>query len=185
MCSPGTRRCFTRRSRTSAASSPSSPRGKPRIVPRLGSRFGTMRMRGAFYLSVWPARSADSKRSGGARGDQYVEATLITDQVEAGIDSLSELAPLHNPACLAGIRGAREVLGSSVPMVAVFDTAFHQTMPNVAKQYALRGGTFPWAWTPNQRRCITAGSVCRCSRRRDVDCHRDGPLRARPTVISR
>ena len=100
-------------------------------------------MHGAFYLSVWPARSADSKRSGGARGDQYVEATLITDQVEAGIDSLSELAPLHNPACLAGIRGAREVLGSSVPMVAVFDTAFHQTMPNVAKQYALRVGLSP------------------------------------------
>jgi acetate kinase len=71
-------------------------------------------------------------------GDQYVEATLITDQVEAGIDSLSELAPLHNPACLAGIHGAREVFGSRVPMVAVFDTAFHQTMPKVAKQYALQ-----------------------------------------------
>ena len=70
-------------------------------------------------------------------GEQYVEATLISEQVEAGIDSLSELAPLHNPACLSGIRGARKVLGSSVPMVAVFDTAFHQTMPEVAKQYAL------------------------------------------------
>src|SRR5215831_7042485 len=38
-------------------------------------------------------------------GDQYVKSTLITTQVEAGIDTLSELAPLHNPACLAGIRG--------------------------------------------------------------------------------
>ncbi len=70
-------------------------------------------------------------------GDRYVRPTLITEQVEAGIDALSELAPLHNPSSLAGIRGAKSVLGSSVPMVAVFDTAFHQTMPEVAKRYAL------------------------------------------------
>lgn len=70
-------------------------------------------------------------------GDRYVQPTLITEQVEAGIDALSELAPLHNPSCLAGIRGARAVLGSALPMVAVFDTAFHQTMPEVAKHYAL------------------------------------------------
>jgi len=70
-------------------------------------------------------------------GDRYVESTVITEQVEAGIDALSELAPLHNPACLAGIRGARAVLGSTVPMVAVFDTAFHRTMPEVARRYAI------------------------------------------------
>lgn len=70
-------------------------------------------------------------------GDRYVEPTLITEQVEAGIDELSELAPLHNPSCLAGIRGAKAVLGPAVPMVAVFDTAFHQTMPEVARRYAL------------------------------------------------
>jgi len=70
-------------------------------------------------------------------GDQYIESTLITEQVEAGIDALSELAPLHNPSCLAGIRGARAAFGQRLPMVAVFDTAFHQTMPKVAKQYAL------------------------------------------------
>ena len=70
-------------------------------------------------------------------GDRYVEPTLITEEVEAGIDALSELAPLHNPPGLAGIRGAREVLGPTRPMVAVFDTAFHQTMPEVAKHYAL------------------------------------------------
>jgi acetate kinase len=70
-------------------------------------------------------------------GVQYVAPTLITEQVEAGIDALSELAPLHNPSCLAGIRGAKQVLGSAKPMVAVFDTAFHRTMPAVAKQYAL------------------------------------------------
>lgn len=70
-------------------------------------------------------------------GDRFVEPTLITESVEAEIDALSELAPLHNPSCLAGIRGARKVLGSTRPMVAVFDTAFHQTMPEVARQYAL------------------------------------------------
>jgi acetate kinase len=70
-------------------------------------------------------------------GDQFVKSTMITEQVEAGIDALSELAPLHNPSCLAGIRGARAAFGPTLPMVAVFDTAFHQTMPKVAKQYAL------------------------------------------------
>ena len=70
-------------------------------------------------------------------GDRYVESTLITEQVEAGIDELSELAPLHNPACLAGIRGAKAVMGAAVPMVAVFDTAFHRTMPEVARHYAI------------------------------------------------
>lgn len=70
-------------------------------------------------------------------GDRYVESTVITEQVEAGIDALSELAPLHNPACLAGIRGAKAVMGPTVPMVAVFDTAFHRTMPEVARHYAI------------------------------------------------
>jgi acetate kinase len=70
-------------------------------------------------------------------GDRYVTTTLVTEQVEAGIDALSVLAPLHNPACLAGIRGAKAAWGSSIPMVAVFDTAFHQTMPAVARQYAI------------------------------------------------
>ncbi|HSE57226.1 MAG TPA: acetate/propionate family kinase, partial [Nitrospiraceae bacterium] len=70
-------------------------------------------------------------------GDRFVESTLITEEVEAGIDALSELAPLHNPACLAGIRGTREVLGTRLPMVAVFDTAFHKTMPAIARRYAI------------------------------------------------
>jgi acetate kinase len=70
-------------------------------------------------------------------GDRFMKSTLITEEVEAGIDALSALAPLHNPSCLAGIRGARTAFGPALPMVAVFDTAFHQTMPQVAKQYAL------------------------------------------------
>ena len=70
-------------------------------------------------------------------GEKFSAATIIDEAVEKEIDELSELAPLHNPACLAGIRGARGILGKKVPMVAVFDTAFHQTMPAVAKTYAL------------------------------------------------
>ena len=70
-------------------------------------------------------------------GSQYLEPTVITDEVEAGIDALSELAPLHNPGCIAGIRGAKAVMQSTVPMVAVFDTAFHRTMPEVATRYAI------------------------------------------------
>ncbi len=70
-------------------------------------------------------------------GERFSATTLIDEAVEKEIEGLSELAPLHNPACLAGIRGARAILGKKVPMVAVFDTAFHQTMPVVAKTYAL------------------------------------------------
>jgi acetate kinase len=69
-------------------------------------------------------------------GDRFSTATVITDDVLAEIDALSPLAPLHNPANLAGIRAAREVLGF-VPHVAVFDTAFHQSMPAEAYTYAI------------------------------------------------
>lgn len=70
-------------------------------------------------------------------GERFSQPVVIADEVMAEIDALSELAPLHNPACLEGIRGARAILGPQVPMVAVFDTAFHQTMPTHAKVYAL------------------------------------------------
>ena len=70
-------------------------------------------------------------------GERFFAPTLIDEAVEKEIDKLIELAPLHNPACLAGIRGTRGILDKKVPMVAVFDTAFHQTMPAVAKTYAL------------------------------------------------
>lgn len=89
------------------------------------------------YLSGSPVRIEAVGHRVVHGGDRYVEPTLITDQVVAGIDSLSELAPLHNRFCLAGIREARAVFGPSLPMVAVFDTAFHHTIPEVAKHYAL------------------------------------------------
>ncbi|UQN14517.1 acetate/propionate family kinase [Gulosibacter sp. ACHW.36C] len=70
----------------------------------------------------------------GAR--RFFGPTIIDDDVERNIDELSPLAPLHNPANLAGIRGARRVF-QSIPHVAVFDTAFHTTMSDAASTYAL------------------------------------------------
>lgn len=70
---------------------------------------------------------------GGAR---FFEATVITDLVEINIDELSVLAPLHNPGALQGIRAARRAFGG-IPHVAVFDTAFHQTLPPAAYTYAI------------------------------------------------
>lgn len=70
-------------------------------------------------------------------GSRFVASTRIDDEVIAALDDLSELAPLHNPPAIEGIRAAREALGPGVPMVAVFDTAFHSTLPVVAFTYAL------------------------------------------------
>ncbi|MGA6128558.1 MULTISPECIES: acetate kinase [unclassified Microbacterium] len=70
---------------------------------------------------------------GGAR---FFEPTLVTPLVEINIDELSALAPLHNPGALQGIRAARAAF-ADVPHVAVFDTAFHQTMPAAAYTYAI------------------------------------------------
>jgi acetate kinase len=69
-------------------------------------------------------------------GPRFTEATLITDDVEREIDELSALAPLHNPANVLGIRAARTAL-PDVPHVAVFDTAFHQTLAPDAYTYAI------------------------------------------------
>ena len=69
-------------------------------------------------------------------GSLFASATVITAQVELAIEGLSALAPLHNPANLLGIRAARSAL-PHVPHVAVFDTAFHQTMPPAAYTYAI------------------------------------------------
>lgn len=69
-------------------------------------------------------------------GSEFDGATLITDEVEREIDALSRLAPLHNPANLLGIRAARKAL-PQVPHVAVFDTAFHQSMSPAAYSYAI------------------------------------------------
>ncbi len=70
-------------------------------------------------------------------GERFQRPVRIDDSVAMEIDRLAELAPLHNPGCLAGIRGARSVVGRDVPMVAVFDTAFHRHLPATASTYAI------------------------------------------------
>jgi acetate kinase len=69
-------------------------------------------------------------------GERFVEPTLIDDHVVAAIRELEPLAPLHNPGNLAGIQALRK-LQPNVPHVAVFDTAFHRTLPQHASTYAL------------------------------------------------
>ncbi|NJP98974.1 acetate kinase, partial [Nonomuraea sp. FMUSA5-5] len=69
-------------------------------------------------------------------GDRFAEAVLIDDAVIAAIEELAPLAPLHNPVNLTGIRLALKVF-PDVPQVAVFDTAFHRTMPPEAYTYAV------------------------------------------------
>ncbi|MCK0471322.1 acetate kinase [Halalkalibacter sp. APA_J-10(15)] len=69
-------------------------------------------------------------------GEKFNDSVLITDEVLKGIEEVSELAPLHNPANVVGIKAFKEVL-PNVPAVAVFDTAFHQTMPESSYLYSL------------------------------------------------
>ncbi|ULT55957.1 acetate kinase [Neobacillus drentensis] len=69
-------------------------------------------------------------------GETFNDSALITDEVLAKIEELSELAPLHNPANATGIKAFKQVL-PNVPAVAVFDTAFHQTMPESSFLYSL------------------------------------------------
>ena len=69
-------------------------------------------------------------------GEKFAQSTIITDEVLKQIEECNELAPLHNPANLIGIRACEELM-PGVPMVAVFDTAFHQTMPEKAYLYGL------------------------------------------------
>ena len=73
-------------------------------------------------------------------GDKYTESVIINDDVLKTVEKLVPLAPLHNPANLVGVRSFMEVLPNT-PMVAVFDTAFHQTMEDDEFLYAL-----PYEW---------------------------------------
>ncbi|WP_017473403.1 acetate kinase [Amphibacillus jilinensis] len=69
-------------------------------------------------------------------GERFSDSVLVTDEVIAEIDKVSELAPLHNPANLTGIKAFKDIL-PNVPAVAVFDTAFHQSMPPESYLYSL------------------------------------------------
>lgn len=69
-------------------------------------------------------------------GEKFAASTVITDEVMATIEECNDLAPLHNPANLIGINACKKLMPST-PMVGVFDTAFHQTMPEEAYMYGL------------------------------------------------
>ncbi|MDQ3040797.1 MAG: acetate kinase [Acidobacteriota bacterium] len=70
-------------------------------------------------------------------GEKFTESASITDEVLRSIEDCIELAPLHNPANIKGILAAREIFGKGIAQVAVFDTAFHQSLPEHAYLYAL------------------------------------------------
>jgi acetate kinase len=92
-------------------------------------------------------------------GREFDRAVLVDDKVEAAIERLSAFAPLHNPRSLEGIVVARELFGSHIPQVAVFDTSFHRTLSDAAavypgpydwldqgiRRYGFHGTSFRWA----------------------------------------
>ena len=102
----------------------------------------------AFQAMVGELTSTESGVIGGAGevsvvahrvvhgGERFTEGTLITEEVLAQIEALNPLAPLHNPVNVAGIREMRRLF-PAVPHVAVFDTAFHHTLPAYAYLYGL------------------------------------------------
>ncbi len=79
-------------------------------------------------------------------GERFTQSVLIDDEVLRGIEDCIDLAPLHNPSNIRGILAAREVFGPGLPQAAVFDTAFHQTLPPQAYLYAL-----PYQWYRRHR----------------------------------
>jgi acetate kinase len=94
----------------------------------------------ALFAEHGPVLDASVLRAVGHRvvqgGDVFSGPALVDDDVEAAIEGLSDLAPLHNPPNLAGIRAARHAFPDA-PHVAVFDTSFHQTLPPAAYTYAI------------------------------------------------
>jgi len=92
-------------------------------------------------------------------GTEFDQAVLVDAHVESEIQRLAVLAPLHNPINLEGIRVAREIFGSTIPQVAVFDTSFHRTLSEAAatypgpyewlkkeiRRYGFHGTSFRWA----------------------------------------
>ena len=70
-------------------------------------------------------------------GDTLSDPVVVDQEILSALDAASRLAPIHNPLALDGIRETRTLLGEEVPMVCVFDTAFHRTMPPVASTYAI------------------------------------------------
>ncbi|MBV5262660.1 acetate/propionate family kinase [Pinisolibacter aquiterrae] len=97
-------------------------------------------------------------------GERFTESVLVTPRVIADIEAVSALAPLHNPAALIGLCACLEAL-PGVPQVAVFDTAFHQTMPRAAWTYALPQALYRdhgirrYGFHGTSHRCVSARAV--------------------------
>ena len=70
-------------------------------------------------------------------GEKFSGSVMITDEVIDAIKECSSLSPLHNPANITGIKACEEIMGKDVPQVAVFDTSFHQSMPDFAYMYPI------------------------------------------------
>ena len=70
-------------------------------------------------------------------GDRFSGSVIITEEIIDALKEFTDLSPLHNPANLTGIRACQEIMGENVPQVGVFDTGFHQTMPDFAYMYAI------------------------------------------------
>jgi len=70
-------------------------------------------------------------------GEKFAASVAIDEAVLGDLEALCDLAPLHNPAAISGIRAARKILGSTTPMVAAFDTSFHRGIPEYAANYAI------------------------------------------------
>jgi acetate kinase len=70
-------------------------------------------------------------------GEHFVSPVLLDDKIIAKLEDLNDLAPLHNPAAIHGIRAARKLLGPAIPSVAAFDTSFHHAMHASAATYAI------------------------------------------------
>jgi acetate kinase len=113
---------------------------RPGLVERIGEPGGDARDHGDAVGQV-----VDQVRGGGIvavghrvvhGGERFRSPVRVDDAVLAAIDALAELAPLHNPPAATGIRAARAAL-PDVPQVAVFDTAFHATLPPAVSSYAL------------------------------------------------
>ena len=90
---------------------------------------------------IQPVRSIADIQAVGHRvvhgGERFTHSVLVTDEVLRGIEDGIDLAPLHNPANIRGILAVRDLFGAGLPQVAIFDTAFHQTLPEEAYLYAL------------------------------------------------
>ena len=80
-------------------------------------------------------------------GEKFTKSCLITDEVIKEVEECSVFAPLHNPAGLIGVRACQELM-PGLPMVAVFDTAFHQTMPEKAFLYGIPRKYYDERWYP-------------------------------------